>query len=447
MSDSEEEEKPLSTKRVNVKKREYYNKTKSNVQRNRIIKSLIDLSNGDIESRKPSLKTLKKYGLYNETTLKIELPIEYKSPELNFVPLGEPPKELRQNIEIIPKPVGKVSSYNPNNKIISGKEIENYILTDYAKQEYKGKHRSQARLKSIARVPRELFILRKETYDENKQILPYFLDALTNINETKKYSWKVETQKNFIARLQQCIENYPPLIENVPKAILDIYDNFYKELSNDVELENNQKKKRPHFLFSVIRDQVAQTYTKNSFQYLVILMYHKIISRDNLQAEIRDWNDNRLLDPKVNYLMLDRADNKSKFILQEYKTSRQYKTDYIDLGPTITKLIIKLHPNNSSNLLFPTNLGKSIKANKIGDFIKTFLTQIPLFKAEDITLNYLRHSVISSAILDINAKYPEGKEKNEKMKELASLAKHTIALQQKKYIYPFKDADGKLITM
>lgn len=451
MSDSESEEeeqgpKSLSTKRVNVIKRQYYNNNKSNVQRNRIIKTLIDISNGDIEARKPSLKTLVKYGLYNETTLTIELPLKYKSPEINYV-YDKPIEELRQTIQVQPKSFGKVSSYNPSNTIISGKLITDWVLNVYSKELVKGKTRSISRLNALARIPKELFKLRKETYDEKKQILSYFLEADLNIQKNKEATfWGVESKKQFIARIQQVIENYPPLTQNVPKAILDIYDNDYKDISNDVVLYTQNKSKRPHFTFSVLKDEVARIFKKVSFQYLVMIMYNKIIGRDNLQAEMRDWHDTTPLNPDVNYLSLDRIEKRSKFILQSYKTSNQYGTDVIDLGTTITNLIIKLHPDNSSKLLFPISIAGTLKKQKLGAFIKSFLKNIPLFSNEEIDLNYLRHSVISSAALDINHRY-SGEKRNEELKRIAQLAKHSITQQQTKYIYPLKDEEGKDVNI
>ena len=196
-------------------------------------------------------------------------------------------------------------------------------------------------------------------------------------------------------------------------------------MGNELSLkkEHDKESRRPRFIWNVIRQEVRKKYGNVSYPYLVILLYHHIIARDNLQAIMRDWTDKSKFDPSKNYLILDKETPQAMFYLQSFKTNRIYPAEFIPLDPQIADLIVELHGERDPKYLFPPGeCGQSFRCSilvsppsrfldaviehkfdnqvdKIGAFIRAFLKKIDLFKDEGI--NYIRHSIISTALHEI----------------------------------------------
>ena len=154
---------------------------------------------------------------------------------------------------------------------------------------------------------------------------------------------------------------------------------------------------------------------------------------------MRDISDASPTEKKKNYVILDRTDKKATFLLQDFKTVETQGAQAIALDTQTVNLVIKLHPDDSQKTLFPPSIQKN--QQKLGSWICGQLKKIPLFANENININYLRHSLVSSAVARISK---TDKDRPRKLLDLANRAMHTIG-SQKKYINDLKDENGKII--
>jgi hypothetical protein len=440
---SEDEPRVLKLTKQAIAKRKYYNENKSNVQRTRIISTLQDLANGDLEARRPSLKTLKKYGLYNEETGKVEIPTKYKSPEINYANVLPEP-ERNQIIDVVRVNANTpITTYNSTNDNVNGAELQNWVFNVLSNEPLKsGEVRSKQTLQGCANIGKILFAVYGEKYTDKSDFLPKILDVTRTLELWDKYSkWnKSSSKEKPLSYLLKVVQSFPPLVKAVSKSIIEIYDAKFRDYKG-LAFNEQDSAKKPVFEWRIIRNAIFSVYGRESYESLYILLLNQIIGRDNFGSYIRNISDPTPSKDKNNYLILDRPNKKATFLMQDYKTKGVFGTQAIVLDTQIVNLIIKLHPTNiSQQTLFPANI--QTNKQKLGNWIKNQLKKIPLFKDEQINVNYLRHSIISSAIARISS----NADRPRVLLDLANRAFHSVG-SQKKYINELKDEDGKIIII
>ena len=103
----------------------------------------------------------------------------------------------------------------------------------------------------------------------------------------------------------------------------------------------------------------------------------------------------------------------------------------------VVDIIIKLHPNDNAKRLFPE------QDAKLSSYIINMLKNIDLFKDEPgLGVKYLRHSLVSTKLMQIKSNDPNY---TKKVVELAEKAMHSVKMQET-YTSPLKDAKGKLLN-
>lgn len=431
---------PLKQSAEAIRKRNYYNQKKEDVQRNRIIAALNKLADGNFSGRKPSMKTLLKYHLVKDG--KIEIPTKYKTPLIDYSNIPKVP-ETSQVINVVRTQVNSpVSSYDPANDKATGAELNNWVYSVLVNEPKKsGEVRSKQTIQGCANVAKTLATVYGEKYDDKADFLPKIMNVTKTLELwDKNPAWKKSASKEKpLSYLLKVAQSFPPLVKVVPKAVIDVYDAKFKEYRGLAATEQ-ELSKAPVFEWRIIRNQVFNFYGRESYEALYILLLNTIIGRDNFGALMRDVADTSPTEKKKNYLILDRTNKKATFLLQDFKTVETQGAQAIALDTQTVNLIIKLHPSNGSQAtLFPPNIQKNTQ--KLGAWMIAQLKKIPLFKDEAININYLRHSLVSSAVARIAM---NDKDRPRKLLDLANRAMHTVG-SQKKYINDLKDEEGNII--
>lgn len=425
--------------KLHERKREQYEKDKDEVQRRRIIKEINKAAEGDHSARKPSIRTLTKYGLYDSEKKKIVIPETFKNPTINYTDVEKP--ETQKTINIVVKKTNKpVEKYDDSNTEINGAEIKNWVYTVLSVEKMKGGQlRSKKTLDLYANTTRNLFKIRGEKYDENKNAISYYKDATETLNYIDKYkSWKTAaTKSKNLSGVLFLIQNYPPLQSKISESVVEIYDAEYKKYGNTGKAQQMQATaNKALFEWSIIRKYTLAFYdypNKNTYESLIVLLYNDIIARDDFGC-LMAYKPDEVKDDNNNYCLLDRNKKTATIFLNKYKTSGHYKSQVIKLSSKTAKNILELHPTDVNKTLFePTN------NNKIGAFISNTFKKVPLFKNEGINIKYLRHSIISSALARIKTTDPKYADKIE---ALAAKSFHKVSTQNT-YLSPLKDAKGK----
>ena len=430
----------------NKKKREIYQINKIQVQKQRVMKALVKLSAGGevaLKGRHPSYKTLTKYKLVNDSG-KIVLPEKYIAPKVNYVDV-DPPK-TPQTINIIRKAtIAPIAEYDTTNTKVNGKEIKDWVFTELATQIKDGRSAPTGlqTLKMYANTPRNLFNIYGEKYEETDDVLGKFKDFKTTLEKVATYKdWPAPaTKAKNLSGILYLIQNFPPIKGKIPKPIIDAYDDAYKTYGNKGKSQQKQKtKSTPLFEWKVIKKETLDFYgypEKVTEETLVVLLYNDVIARDNFGC-VMSYDKNEVLKSDLNYCLLERTKTKATLILNKYKTASSYRGQEIVLSANTARAIIKLHPDNTVKTLF-----RKAVNTKLGDFIKKMFAKVPLFKDEKININYLRHSIISSALIRIDINKPDYAEKIE---ELAKKSFHKVGTQDT-YNGPLKNKAGQLFTL
>lgn len=425
-----------------VGKKRYYDSNKEKVQRARIIKALNDLAQGKLNARKPSEKTLAKYGLLQEKDGKqvIVIPDKFKTPVINYTDV---PKENDPQVINVVRVVSQapVQAYNDANVKVTGAEIKNWVWTVLSGDTMKGDAvRSKETLTMYANTPRDLFKIYSREYDENSDCKQLFKDVTTTIQKINDYApWEASgTKSKHLSGILYLIQNFHPLKLIINKDVIDTYDAEYKRLDSLAKAEQAQKNaNRVVFEWSVIRRNVLAHYPAVSYEALIMHLYNDITARDDFGC-IMAYKPSDVKQDDNNYCLIDRQERTAKLFMNKYKTVRSYKGQVFTLSQRTTKLILQLHPDNSQSTLFPP-----FANNKLGSFIRKTLSAVPLLKDEKITINYLRHSIVSSALARMS---PNDPNYAQKLQDLAEKSFHRVSTQPT-YTNKLKDETGKIITI
>jgi hypothetical protein len=176
---------------------------------------------------------------------------------------------------------------------------------------------------------------------------------------------------------------------------------------------------------------------KKTYEALLVLLYNDIIARDDFGC-LMAYSPSEVKVDDNNYCLLQNDNTRAKIFFNKYKTSGSYGEQVVELSTDTTKLIRELHPNTKHKHLFP-----NVKGNKLGAFTRATFRNVPFLKDEKIDIKYLRHSIISSALLDIkqsDPKYPQ------KVEALANKSFHKVSTQDT-YISPLKNEKGEPLNI
>lgn len=414
-----------------------------------MITALDKLAKNPLVGRKPSLKTLEKYGLYDPKTHKVTIPTHLKPPEIDYSSIPEPVEQ--PVIQVVRTyDTNQVEKFDISKAEVNGKSIRDWIYTDLSSVAMKTmKVRGKQTLALYAKVPENLCKIRNVPYNDEENVFKYFNDPTVTIERTyQNPQWPAAgTRAKFLSGVLFLSENYPKLKGFISRDVLDTYDAEYKKLVNLSKAEQNiANANKIYYTWDVIKDEVLNHYGYKaghaSYEALLILLFNAVHGRDDFGAKLvyKPEDVKTGLEEDVNYLYLDRKARLCRLYMNSYKTSGSYKNQVITLDKKISDLIIKLHPDDTSTTLFPPSIGKD--ARKIGSFLIKTMKAIPLFEKEGINIKYLRHSIVSTALLHIRSDDPD---KAKKLTDLAEKTFHSVKMQQDTYKSRLKDKEGNEI--
>lgn len=135
-------------------------------------------------------------------------------------------------------------------------------------------------------------------------------------------------------------------------------------------------------------------------RYILLLIHLNYPFRNDMaQCEIIAPGDK--LDDNINYIIIDKKNNKAKFLIQAYKTKRTYKEKTIPIMNNVTSELIKYdnllsiykkeHNIENKNLLIDKK-GGSLTTSDFTLFFKTIFSNLK----KDITSTMIRKIIVSS---------------------------------------------------
>ena len=164
----------------------YYDQRKFEIQKKRLISALDKLAAGDLSARKPSLKSLEKYGLYDPKTHKITTPTHMQPPTLNYSAIPEP--EAQPVIQVVRNyDSNPVEKFDLSKAEVTGSCIRDWVYTELSGVAMKTtKVRGKETLNLYANVAKNLCKIRNVPYDDKENVFKYFNDPTTTIEKEEQ---------------------------------------------------------------------------------------------------------------------------------------------------------------------------------------------------------------------------------------------------------------------
>ena len=389
--------------------------------------------------RKPRFDTIEKYKFKINDDNEVIIPKKYKFVIKHTDELEKPPPPVI-NV-VVQTDRSDMTPYDLDNNHFNGKEFKNWVATILPKMPKNidgDDFRGDREIKEYNKIPDLLFEFNKLKYNENTDLTPFVMDATKLITQIdNKQTWKAYgTKSKFLGRILFISKHYPPLKHRFNKDLYTILDSQYIKWEGLAKSAQRKKTKETSiFSWNVIKDQVLKKYGKLSYESLLIQLYDAMIGRDDFQLNMA-YKPSDMIAKKQNYLLLERNKVYSAVYMNTYKTVGKYGKLIYKLPKSLTELIMTLHKDDTQKYLFPR------EQNKLSSWLIDLLRSIDLFKDEQgLGVKYLRHSLVSTKLMEINPKDPNY---NEKVLDLAEKAMHNVA-RQETYTSPLKDASGKLI--
>ena len=333
--------------------------------------------------------------------IKIE-PVAEK-PVVHITPV-EPPKtqrqtrqtrQTKQSVEIVRTP-----SVEPIQKEISP---EIYTITE-ARNDI-DKYPAWASSTRKIYKDRILTIMKLLGCDENEDIAKCFRNDYNNIEEIiiEKYPKSSKEYFNTVASLGKASPKFKRL---VGEDIINKYDQTRKAKQKEVVSKNldqvNFSAAEPWNNFIEAGNTLKQPYDQNAL--IVSLYVHNPVARDAF-GSVHMMYDGVIPDnPEANYYMV----NTGELVLNEFKTSKRGPHSFI--VSTNTKTVIDYITKSNTEQgkpqkkwLLPLKNGKDIgKLAPNYHIHKAFKTTGVKFESQSITVNTLRHSVVTNKLSDKN---------------------------------------------
>ena len=143
------------------------------------------------------------------------------------------------------------------------------------------------------------------------------------------------------------------------------YDSRYRAWSNEAHaIQGANKQSTPHFEWNVIKAETLKHYgfvkfKKPTYEALIVLLYNDVIARGDFDL-LMAYKPEDVKKDEHNYLLLDRKNKSSTIILNKFKTVGSKNAQERPLKPLTTELIMKLHPNDSAETLFPPHIHNNL---------------------------------------------------------------------------------------
>lgn len=407
-------------------RRAAYAANKIHIQALRLTSNMRKLAKGE-PARISSDATLEKHGMLSDDNKNIILKSRIRVKTTISRPIVEEPEEPEE------------PEFDPSTLTVTAKDIKSWVVSVLANtKQDNGKIRASGVIKLYAKLVHDMFELYDQTYDENRDISLWFSMKTLELLKSHK-TWATSTQALWAGRFAHVAAVYPKLKLSV--NVIDSFNAVVKHLKDLADAKSLLRKSNEVlFDWPTIRRETLKYYSypqKATFEALIVLLYNTLHCRDDLNCIMAYKPSDAVsdADDPNNYMLLDRVAKTSVLYLNKYKTNGVYKAQRFAMPIDVTDLIIKLHPTDTRGRLF-----KFTTQAKIGPFVSKTFARVPLFAKENITIRYIRRSIVSSAMMSITSKDQATRAK--RMVEIAEKTQHSVGTQSR-YVTRLKDANGK----
>ena len=215
------------------------------------------------------------------------------------------------------------------------------------------------------------------------------IELATYGTKTKK-TYKVNSKKNIMESLLFVLDKCGVLLDVTIRTKYQDYYEKLKIISSD-QLQMSKTNKMDSVLhFEDYRNRIKDYYGTKGKQFLLVKMYESCSCRDDYgRMKIVTTMEETTLDKNSNFLVLNELD--CNICIQDYKTSKNKEAIFVSL-PIETRLLIEnyIKKNNLTNVLFPSK--------SLSQYIKNMNKRVNI----DGSINYIRHSVVSSILNDLD---------------------------------------------
>ena len=279
-----------------------------------------------------------------------------------------------------------------------------------------------------------LIILKKLNNNKEVESLEYLKDTEEIMKKIKQKA--LTTQRNYIGSLLVFL----PLLKN-SKDLLDFYKLQLEKVNEEYQkfISSHEKSKSQSDNWSTLEElkEIFLKYKKEIKKkkydkkeklsskefnyltnYLITALYILLppVRLDYAPMSIVDKEED--VDDKSNFLVV-KSRNKKHFIINEYKSSKTYGSQKINIPSELNSIInlyLKFHKDKSSFLM--NSRGQALSANGLS---KLLTSSFGRYSDKTITLNLLRHIYISENV-ELT--------KDSKEQKLAEAMQHSVQMQQ-----------------
>jgi hypothetical protein len=205
--------------------------------------------------------------------------------------------------------------------------------------------------------------------------------------------------------IQKALEEYIKEI-NILREKIDVQ--LDKHIKSDKEKEGWLSKKEIKLISEKLLKKVPEEIDdlkdlSKLRDYVLFVFYQLLPSRNDIAFSKFYYNDeidmdNISKDKTLNYLILNKKDKNVLYVMNNYKTSKKYKSQILELGNSLYDILVdykeKMKPFNKDNWFLLSNAGRNISKNSLS-IIYSKLGNV-IGKKTSIRTN--RHIIISQHI-------------------------------------------------
>lgn len=231
---------------------------------------------------------------------------------------------------------------------------------------------------------------------------------------TKSYS--INSKKAFVQAILKLSDVLNiPLTKEEKQKYVDAFDSLKLDSSKQTDERIEEGKKEEQLTFAAYLPKVSEKFGEDSKEYLTASLYSINGFRDDLQLRLVRVPDEEKDD---NQLVIAKAGQPYKILLNRYKTDKKYGVKTITIPPHVSKLVrsyIAKHKLKEGNFL--------LGPNKLTGFISKFNNELGL----PVSINKYREMLVSPVIDGMDSK-----QRVELAKKMNHSAQTSVKYRQKK---------------
>ena len=249
------------------------------------------------------------------------------------------------------------------------------------------------------------------------------------------------TQKNYITSVivyLKAIDGDKDIIINYQKKLKEYADRYNKDqesgIVSDKQKNNFTTSEEIGKMISKIEVEIkpllkatvplSQTENELYQAYIMFNLYHRFPLRNDIagMTAVKGGDYKNIKDNSINYLVISKS--KMEIILNEYKTSKTYGQNIIEVEDVLLKKLLRSYiKRNGYGIMFKKMDGEAYSRNMISHILIKYSNK---YMGKSLGSTMLTKAYLSS-------KYGDKKEIYKEMEKDASVRGHSVAVQQAIY--------------